>query len=180
MFTSPTTGDDASDADLINRSQLNAALLNYASNTSLMATQTTASLAAGVAAQGNTTLIGALDQRVTAEMAAKLTQASLAPYALQSDITRLGDDVAANALALQLIQASTGASQTGLSSGLGFKADQSDLEATNLLMASKISQEQLGVALLPTRRPRSSHKVLPCLRRQLRPWQQHLTAQEQR
>ena len=103
MFTSPTTGDDASDADL-NRSQLNAALLNYASTTSLMATQTTASLA-GVAAQGNTTLIGALDQRVTAEMAAKLTQASLAPYALQSDITRLGDDVTANALALQLIQA---------------------------------------------------------------------------
>ena len=113
MFTSPTTGDDASDADLINRSQLNAALLNYASNTSLMATQTTASLA-GVAAQGNTTLIGALDQRVTAEMAAKLTQASLTPSALQSDITRLGDDIAANTLALQLVQASTGASQTGL------------------------------------------------------------------
>ena len=78
MFTSTTTGDDATDADLINRSQLNAALLNYASNTALMETQTTASLATGVA-QGNTTLLGSLDQRVTSEMATKLTQASLAP-----------------------------------------------------------------------------------------------------
>ena len=148
MFTSPVTGDDSSDANLINRAQLNSALLNYATNTGLVATQTTASLAAA-AAQGNTTLIESLDQRVTAEMAAKLTQASLSPYALQSDITRLGDEVTANASALQVLQASIGASQTGLSSGLGFKADQSDLEATNLLMASKISQEQLGVALLP-------------------------------
>ena len=72
MFTSTTTGDDSTDANLINRSQLNAALLNYASNTALMETQATASLATGVA-QGNTTLIGSLDQRVTAEMATKLT-----------------------------------------------------------------------------------------------------------
>ena len=148
MFTSPTTGDDAADAGLINRSQLNSALLNYASNVSLGETQATAALAVG-AAQGNTTLLGSLDQRVTAELATKLTQDSLTPYALQSDVTRLGLDVSANALALQLVQASSSASQTGLSSGLGFKADQSDLEATNLLMASKISQDQLSTALLP-------------------------------
>ena len=78
MFTSPTTGDDILDNDLVNRSQLNAALLNYASNAALGGTQASATQAL-TRADGNTSVILELDQRVTAEMAAKLSITDLAP-----------------------------------------------------------------------------------------------------
>ena len=71
MFTSTTTGDDFLDAELVNRSQLNAALANYATNIALGQTQTSTTLAL-TKAEGNTTILNAFDQRVTAELATKL------------------------------------------------------------------------------------------------------------
>ena len=80
MFTSTTTGDDFLDAELVNRSQLNAALLNYASNVALGQAQTSTTLAL-TRAEGNTTVLSALDQRITAELATKLTSSDLNPFA---------------------------------------------------------------------------------------------------
>ena len=64
----------------MNRSQLNAALANYATNVALGQTQSSTTLAL-TKAEGNTTILNALDQRITAELAAKLGGNDLTSFA---------------------------------------------------------------------------------------------------
>ena len=148
MFTSTTTGDDILDNDLVTLSQLNAALLNYASNAALGGTQASATQAL-TRADGNASVILALDQRVTAEMAAKLSLTDLAPYVTQGALTTMGQNVAANTLATQLVQQAVGNLQTNVASSLSLKADQSALEAINLLLLSAVTRDLLDALLVP-------------------------------
>ena len=67
MFSGPQIGDDF-DPSTVMRSELTSTLLGYASNTALGETQATA-LSALTQAQGNTSVISALDQRVSGELA---------------------------------------------------------------------------------------------------------------
>ncbi len=148
MFTSTTTGDDILDNDLVTLSQLNAALLNYASNAALGGTQASATQAL-TRADGNASVILALDQRVTAEMAAKLSLTDLAPYVTQGALTTMGQNVAANTSATQLVQQAVGNLQTNVTSSLSLKADQSALEAVNLLLLSAVTRDLLDALLVP-------------------------------
>ena len=148
MFTSTTTGDDFLDAELVSRSQLNAALLNFASNVSLGETQASATQAL-TRADGNTFVISALDQRITAEMATKLSLADLPPYATQTSLTDLVATVSSNTSAAQLAQQSVANLQTSVNSALGLKADQSALEAVNLLLLSAVTRDLLDASLVP-------------------------------
>ncbi len=148
MFTSTTTGDDILDNDLVTRSQLNAALLNFASNVDLGSTQNSTNQAL-TRADGNTSVILALDQRVTAEMATKLSSTDLVPYATQSSLTDLGQTVSINASAAQLAQLAVVNLQTSVANSLSLKADQSALEAINLLLLSAVTRDLLDALLVP-------------------------------
>jgi hypothetical protein len=145
MFTSTTTGDDFADSELVSRSQLNAAFTNFASNVALGETQSSA-LQALTKADGNTSVILALDQRVTAEMATKMGVGEMGSYATQSSLTELGLTVTSNASVAQSAQLALGNQQTSLTSALGLKADQSALEAVNLQLLSAVTSELLDAA----------------------------------
>jgi hypothetical protein len=84
MFSSTVTGDDY-DPQIVTNSALNIALQNYATNINLGEVQTTATTAI-TQSLGNTSVISALDQRLTTELAAKLSADQLSPYALQTDL----------------------------------------------------------------------------------------------
>ena len=100
MFSGPQSGDDF-DPSLVTRSELATSLLNFATNTGLGETQVT-SIQALTQAQGNSTIISSLDQRVTSELANKLEAGSLTSYALQTSVTQprsrpsVGESVSAN------------------------------------------------------------------------------------
>ena len=72
MFQSTTTGDDY-DPGLVTTSALNMSLQNYATNIALGEVQTSAASAI-TQSLGNTSVISALDQRVTSELAGKLSR----------------------------------------------------------------------------------------------------------
>ena len=101
------------------------------SNVALGQTQTSTTLAL-TKAEGNTTVLNALDQRITAELATKLTSSDLNPYATQTSVTELGALVAVNASAAQLAQLAVAALQASVNSALSLKADQRLLVGTPL------------------------------------------------
>ena len=151
MFSGPQIGDEF-DPSNVTRSELATTLLGFATSTALGETQTSA-LSALTQAQGNTSFINALDQRVSGELASKLDAAALTPYALQTGvttaITQLALDQAAANLTLQGAQNATSLLQSSLQSSLALKADQSALEAVRLALVEKVSNDHLDTALLP-------------------------------
>ena len=151
MFSGPQIGDDFDPAQ-VTRSEIAATLLGFATTSALGETQTTA-LSALTQAQGNTSLIGALDQRVSGELASKLDASALTPYALQTGVTtavtQLALDQAATNLAVQSAQNATNILQSSLQSSLALKADQSALEALALQLQGVSSTESVLTSLIP-------------------------------
>ena len=147
MFSGPQFGDDF-DPSLVTRSELATSLINFATNTALGETQVT-SIQALTQAQGNSTIIASLDQRVTAELANKLEATSLAPYALQTSVTQLALDQAATNQALQTAQLATSILQSSVNTSLSLKANQNDLDAVNLLLQNAVTSSVLDTAFIP-------------------------------
>jgi hypothetical protein len=151
MFSGPQIGDDF-DPSQITRSEVTATLLGFATTTALGETQTTA-LTALTQAQGTSTLLNALDQRVSGELASKLEAGALTPYALQTGVTtavtQLALDQVATNLAVQSAQNATSILQSSLQSSLALKADQSALEALTLQLQGVSSTESVLGALVP-------------------------------
>ena len=148
MFTGPLTGDDV-DPSVITRSDLTASLLTFATNTALGETQVT-SIQALTQAQGNSTIIASLDQRVTAELANKLEGTSLAPYALQTSVTELALDHVSTNQAIQTAQLALSILQSSVNTSLSLKANQNDLDAVNLLLQSAVTSSVLDTAFIHT------------------------------
>jgi hypothetical protein len=147
MFSSTVTGDDY-DPQIVTNSGLNIALQNYSTNIALGEVQTTVTTAL-TQSLGNTSVISALDQRVTSELAGKLTVDSLSPYALQTDLTQANINIASTSTSLLSTQLNYSTLQTSLSNSLSLKADQSDLEATNLILQSAVTNGILEAQLIP-------------------------------
>ena len=148
MFTGPLTGDDNNDPTFVSKGELALSLLSYATNVSVGQTNTTATQAL-TASQGNATVMAALDQRITAELSAKLEAHDLSPYALEATVVQLGIQAAATTAALQTAQLATGTLQSSVSNSLALKADQAALEAVHLTLAEKASITGMEAALLP-------------------------------
>ncbi len=151
MFSGPQVGDDFDPAQ-VSRSEIAATLLGFATTTALGETQTTA-ISALTQAQGNATVISALDQRVSGELASKVGAAALAPYALQTAVTtavtQLALDQATTNLALQSAQTATNLLQSSVQSSLALKADRSTLEALALQLQGASSTDSVLGALVP-------------------------------